>query len=109
MIINNCSTVNAQFPLQQIIPIRKSEIRNAISYLKSQKAPGYDLISPKILKELPEIGISFIFYIFNLILRNLSFPIQWKTAQIKMILKPGKPPEMASSYGPIGNRFSQKY
>ena len=87
--------------MQQIKPITKLELRATISRLKSRKAPGYDLISPKILKELPEVGISFILYIFNAILRNVSFPIQWKTAQIKMILKPGKPPDMASSYRPI--------
>ena len=67
-------------------------------YNKNKKQ---SLISPKILKELPEFGIAFIVHIFNAILRNLSFPLQWKTAQIKMILKPGKPPDMASSYRPI--------
>ena len=87
--------------MQQIKAITKSEVREAISRLKAQKAPGYDLVSPKILKKLPEIGISFIVYMFNAIRRNLSFPFQWKTGEIKMILKPGKLAGMASSFRAI--------
>ena len=84
--------------MHQLSSLLLNTFSKTISLLKSRQAPGYDLISPKILKELTEVGISFILYIFNAILRNVSFPIQWKRAQIKMILKPGKPPDMASSY-----------
>ena len=87
--------------MHQLSSLLLNTFSKTISLLKSRQAPGYDLISPKILKELTEVGISFILYIFNAILRNVSFPIQWKRAQIKMILKPGKPPDMASSYRPM--------
>ena len=37
----------------------KSEVLKEIQNLKLKKAPGYDLISPKVLKELPlEVYIS---------------------------------------------------
>ena len=82
-------------------PIRKSEVLKEIQNLKLKKAAGYDLISPKVLKELPSEGICLITYIFNAILRLFYFPMQWKTAQVQLILKPGKPAELASSYRPI--------
>ena len=65
------------------------------------KSPGYDLISPKILKELPMSGIKLITYIFNAILRLFYFPLQWKVGQVILILKPGKPSENVASYRPI--------
>ena len=85
-------------PLPQITI---SEVKTAISKLSIKKAPGYDLVTPKTLKELPEVAVRLITYIFNAILRTKTFPLQWKTAQIKLILKPGKQPDNPSSYRPI--------
>jgi hypothetical protein len=62
-------------------PVQKfkiSELRTAINRLQSTKAPGYDLITGRILKELPDIGIKAITLIFNSILRTGYFPGQWK-------------------------------
>lgn len=86
---------------QGLVPIRKSEICIAIQKLKLKKSPGYDLITPKVLKELPDNAVTLITFIFNAILRTLKFPSQWKVAEIHMILKPGKPAECAKSYRPI--------
>ena len=85
----------------KISPIMKSEVLKEIQNLKLKKAPGYDLISPKVLKELPLEGVCLITYIFIAILRLFYFPIQWKTAQVQLILKPGKPAELPTSYRPI--------
>jgi hypothetical protein len=55
---------------------------------------GYDLITCKILKELPITGIKYP------VLLEGYFRAQWKVAQVILILKPGKPPEL-KSYWPI--------
>ena len=86
------------------LPIKKftcSEIKIAISNLKDKKAPGYDLINPKILKELPEEGKKFLTQLFNAVVKLCYMPPQWKVAQITMILKPGKKPSDPKSYRPI--------
>jgi hypothetical protein len=85
-------------------PVKKfksSEARSMINRLRLTKAPGYDLITGRILKELPDIEIKAITLIFNSILRTGYFPSQWKVSQIIPLLKPGKPAEEVTSYRPI--------
>lgn len=84
-----------------IRPVKISEIKSIIKGLKPKKAPGYDLITGKILKELPQEGLKFITTIFNAILRLHYFPSQWKVAQIILIHKAGKDPTNVASYRPI--------
>ena len=62
------------------------------------KSPVYDLISTKMLLELPLIAIIFIRNLFNVIMRLHYFP--WKIAQIIAIPKPGKDLNNVSSYTP---------
>lgn len=91
-------------PFQMELPIDKfqtREIKSIINELHVKKAPGFDLITSKILKELPEKGIKFITILFNAIIRLEYFPDQWKVAQIKMINKPGKNGIDVLSYRPI--------
>jgi hypothetical protein len=88
-------------PLQIIQPIKfltPKEIQNKIKDLNPRKAPGYDLITGRILKEIPRKGNANLTTICNTIIRTGYFPVQWKVAQIIMIPKPGKPLEEASSY-----------
>jgi hypothetical protein len=47
-------------------PVKKfklTEVRSAIKQLRSRKAPGYDVITGRILKELPDVGITSITHI----------------------------------------------
>lgn len=69
--------------------------------LAIRKAPGFDLITCEVLRELPIRAIALITVIFNAILRLGYYPPQWKLAQIILIPKPGKPPCEAESYRPI--------
>jgi hypothetical protein len=69
--------------------------------LRSKKAPGHDLITGRIVKELPDIGMRAITHIFDSVLRTGYFPGQWKVSQIITILKPGKQTEEVTSYKPI--------
>lgn len=85
-----------------ISPLTKQEVLNTIKTLNPKKLLGYDLISGRILKELLNEGITFLTLIYNAILRNKSFPLQWKVTQIVMIQKPGKNPDDAKAYRPIG-------
>lgn len=91
-------------PFQMDFPIKQFSIREVKSSLcntKPKKSPGVDLITGKILQELPENGYKLITFIYNAILRERYFPSQWKVSEIIMIHKPGKNPEEVSSYRPI--------
>ena len=65
------------------------------------KAPGYDLITGKLLKELPRKGLREITQIHNAIFRLEYFPCHSKIGQITMIAKPDKNPTEVTSYRSI--------
>lgn len=84
-----------------IIPFKPSEVKEVIGELHTNKSPGYDLITGKVLKELPRKAIIFLAMLFNAVLRLEYIPSQWKVAEIVVILKPGKQPHQVGSYRPI--------
>ena len=94
--INKASSSN-----QGLRSIKKSEVLRSIQNLKLKKASGYDLSTPKVLKDLADVAFRFLKYIFNAILRTLTFSRQWKVAEIHMIFKPEKQAELPKSYRPI--------
>jgi hypothetical protein len=69
--------------------IKGADIQEVINRPNHKKSSGYNLITGKILKELPTIGIKYLTQLFNAVLLKRCFPAQWKVAQI-LILKPGK-------------------
>lgn len=72
-----------------------------IKELNPNKAPGHELITGKLLKELPLRAKCLIQRIFNAILKLNYFPSTWKLAKIIMIPKPGKDKTQVKSYRPI--------
>lgn len=91
-------------PLPMSLPIKHvspNEVANVIQRFKPNKSPGHDLITNKILKFLPKKTILFLTFIFNSMLRLSYFPIIWKLSIVILILKPGKPSNIATSYRPI--------
>ncbi|KAL1116709.1 hypothetical protein AAG570_005181 [Ranatra chinensis] len=91
-------------PLPMSVPppaFSPSEVKYAISKLPTKKAPGFDLITSTILRQLPKKAILFLTYIYNSVLRTTYFPLLRKFSQIKMIPKPNKPAKLPSSYRPI--------
>ena len=72
-----------------------------VSKCNNHKAPGFDLITAQILKELPQEAIVLLTFIYNSMLRLTYFPVLWKFAQLIMLPKPGKPPQNVTSYRPI--------
>jgi hypothetical protein len=81
--------------------LKRTEVHEVINSLNPKKSPCYYLITGKILKELPTIGIKYLTQLFNAVLLKGYFPAQWKVTQIILILKPGKPPKELTSCRPI--------
>lgn len=76
------------------------EVKNEIELnISIRKAPGLDLITGKILKELPRKAIVKLTYLINAAFRLKYVPKQWK--QVIMIPKLGKPMEEVTLYIPI--------
>lgn len=102
---DNKIKAGSQSPFQMDLPIKNfklSEIKNQIKFeINAKKAPGFDLITGKILKEVGPKCLALIRNIFNAVLRHRYFPTQWKVAKIIMIAKPGKNPEEVTAYRPI--------
>jgi hypothetical protein len=87
------------------LPLSKIGIKEVEQIIKRDthptKAPGYDLITGNILKELPKKGLQAITQIYNAIFRLENFPCHRKIGQIIMIAKPDKNPTEVTSYRPI--------
>jgi Reverse transcriptase (RNA-dependent DNA polymerase) len=95
--------IEAPYQMDFLIePFKIAEIRSVIAInLNPKKAPGYDLVTGKILKELPPEGIKMVTMVYNAILRLGYFPSQWKVAQMILIQKAGKDATEPASYRPI--------
>ena len=76
------------------------EVREVVHLLNNRKSPGPDLVTTKMLKELPKKGLLTLLYIFNGILRTHHWPAVLKTAEIILLLKPDKDPKTPESYRP---------
>ena len=95
------SLLNPPITHTTIIAFTPKEIAEEIKFLNPKKSPGFDLVTAKMMKELPRKGIVMLTYIYNAILRLGYWPKCLKKAQIIMIGKPGKDPIDVSSYRPI--------
>ncbi|KAF0718979.1 Uncharacterized protein FWK35_00025419 [Aphis craccivora] len=81
--------------------ISPSEIHFYLKLFRHKKSPGLDIITAEVALQFPKKAIIHLTHILNAIIRLSHFPLQWKTAVIILILKPGKPPDIPSSYRPI--------
>ena len=64
------------------ILIPEDDVKEAISLLKPNKAPGPDLISPRLYKEGAEQLIPYLRKLFNLSLAVKQFPSSWKRSNL---------------------------
>lgn len=76
----------------------KTTIKNKINV---KKAPGYDLVTGGILKQLPRKALVKLTNLINAAFRLKHVPDIWKVAEVIMIPKQGKSPYDAKSYRPI--------
>lgn len=84
-----------------IRPATVREVTLVIKVLNSRKAPGYDGVSGKVIKEPPLKAIRLLTILFNACFRLMYFTLQWKIVNIKIILKPGKDHNFVLSCRPI--------
>ncbi|GFU21390.1 probable RNA-directed DNA polymerase from transposon X-element [Trichonephila clavipes] len=77
------------------------EVQEYIKKLKINKSPGLDLITNRILKNLPLKFVLFIVMLFNLLMENCHFPKNWKSAMVVPILKPNSDGTHPQNYRPI--------
>ena len=86
----------------EIRPVTLKELRQEIkSNVNAKKAPGYDLITGQILKELPDKALVKLLHLINAVFRLEYVPRQWKAAEVIMIPKAGKDFNDKKSYRPI--------
>ena len=88
------------YPLFNETPLADDEIKNAFISLKSNKSPGFDEISPNVIKFVVDILIEPIKHVFDLSLKNGIFPEQLKVARVTPIFKSGEK-SLLSNYRPI--------
>jgi hypothetical protein len=69
--------------------------------LHTKKASGMDLVTPEMLKELPQKGMILLTYLCNAVLRHQYWPHKLKLAEIILLPKPSKNPKEVKSYRPI--------
>ena len=77
------------------------ELNEAIKHLKAKKAPGKDMITNEMVKNLGSIAKKKLLDIFNQSWNTGVFPHSWKEAILIPILKKGKDRHNKSSYRPI--------
>ena len=63
------------------LTLKEIFVKDEIKILNQKKAPGFDLNTAIMLKELPKKGLVNLMYIFNAILRLEYWPISLKIAQ----------------------------
>ena len=77
------------------------EIIAAIKSLKAGKALGTDNLHPEFILGIHENCIQWLRLFFNVCLHTKKVPKIWKLAKLVAVLKPKKPPNVASSYRPV--------
>ena len=82
------------------LPFSMEELENSISN-SSPTSPGEDDIRYEMLSNLPECSKTFVLDIFNGFWKYHSYPSSWKVEVVVPALKPGKNPELPTSYRPI--------
>ncbi|KAG9392981.1 hypothetical protein J8273_5573 [Carpediemonas membranifera] len=80
---------------------KESEVKAAIKRIKRDTAPGPDLTSGDMLRELDEKGLREVTRLINRVYREGDVPKAWKYATVSAIHKTGKPRVKPESYRPI--------
>ena len=81
-------------------PFTIDELQREIVCSK-RNSPGPDEVSNMMLKAVPEIALSYILKVFNLVWGECYFHDKWRIATIIPIQKPGKDHSNPSNYRPI--------
>jgi len=77
------------------------DVANALKTVKPGTAPGYDNMHSEFLKHLGPKGFTWMAKLFTRIARERRMPKVWRRANVKALPKPGKDPQIPSSYRPV--------
>ena len=80
--------------------ITYDELKKVVENLKTNKSPGLDNISIKLIKEAGDSIIPSLNHLFNLSLSSVIFPEDWKVAKVTSIYKSGDKSD-CGNYRPI--------
>ncbi|CAB3977046.1 Hypothetical predicted protein [Paramuricea clavata] len=78
-------------------PVSCSEIRNIILAMPSNKSPGKDKVSMRVIKHSLPVILGPLTDIINCSLSSSSFPIAWKEAEVIPLLKDGNHEEASNN------------
>ena len=81
-------------------PFLKKELYYALSKT-SNTSPGEDSIQAKMVQKLPPETLELLLKIYNKIWSTGVIPVSWNSSIIVPVAKPGKDPQIATSYRPI--------
>lgn len=82
-------------------PFTEREIKNAIYSFNINKAPGYDQIDHRLIRNIYQRFPEKIHNMYNTLLDLNYFPSDWKLGELVYFRKEGKPNNLSSSYRPI--------
>lgn len=74
--------------------IEEWEVRAVLQTINCKSAAGPDNVTNKMLRNLPDSGVTALTRCFNECWRSGRLPRQWKEAKTVLIPKPGKPPHV---------------
>ncbi|KAG0436780.1 hypothetical protein HPB47_017760 [Ixodes persulcatus] len=77
-------------------PITEAEVRAELVRLRTKSAPGPDGITNKMLRNLDDTSIGYLTEYMLECWDKGELPQQWKSANVILIPKPGKPPQLGN-------------
>ncbi|KAJ3663067.1 hypothetical protein Zmor_007376 [Zophobas morio] len=80
---------------------KKEELHEPSDRLKSNKAPGSDQIPAEVIKAVIKNSDEKCLILMNNLLREGTFPRQWKTAHLVLVEKPKKNADQPITYRPL--------
>ena len=92
--------LSGNFPSFNESPLTDEEIKNAFTTLKANKSPGFDEISPDVVKFVFDALIKPLKHVFGLSLKKGIFPDKLKVARVTPIFKSGDE-SLVNNYRPI--------
>ena len=78
-----------------------SKLNAALKSLNPSKAPGPDMIHPRLLHHLSPIAVNTLLRICNLSWSTMEIPQAWRVADVRPVLKAGKDAQCLDSHRPI--------
>ena len=83
---SNVSTLGEQFEFQ---PVSENDVANIILNLPSNKAPGFDKVPARILKDSLPATLQIITSLMNNSFKSNTFASAWKVAEVTCVPKDG--------------------